>query len=491
MPDGPSRSWHDRLWEELVPRFGIDLRALAAFRIALAGLVLADLLFYRAPDLAAFYTDGGVLPARVLDAVYPVASTVSLHTLAGSLLGQSLLLAAFALAAFALLVGYRTRWAALATWMLMASMHARNPHVLNAGDTLALATLFFGLFLPLGQRWSVDAARGTRAAEARDGLVVNAATVGLLLQVVVVYATNAVFKTRSPRWMDGTAVRYIFALDDFTVGLGDLLAQLDPLLVAVNWTWFLALAASPLLVLLTGWARAAYAALLAGLHLGMHVTMMLGLFPLVSIAALLVVLPPEVWDRLEVRLREPARRLAARLHRPSPTTRRRLPARWRRRASLGVNALLGLAIVFGLAWHGVALGWLEEPQAAEQLGRAGEHQWRMFSPPSESYGWVQAPANLSSGERVDAIQLASFERTAPEDLADAYPSTLWHRYLKDLPELTEPEQEALAAYLCQRVHQAYGEPVDDVALVYVEHEVRLDAPDPVERRTVHHRVCGG
>ncbi len=45
--------------------FGADLRSLAAFRIVLAVLVLADLA-NRATDLSAHYADKGVLPRPTL-----------------------------------------------------------------------------------------------------------------------------------------------------------------------------------------------------------------------------------------------------------------------------------------------------------------------------------------------------------------------------------------------------------------------------------------
>lgn len=490
MAEDREPGWQGAIGSALARRFGIDERALAAYRIAIAGLLLVDLLAFRAPDLGAFYTDAGVLPRALLRETFPVAARLSLHTLTGSLSGQAALLAGLALAAALLLVGYRTRLAAVATWVLVASMQARNPWVVNAGDTLLLATLFFGLFLPLGRRWSIDAARRDPASREReDPRVVNAATVGVLLQIVVVYATNVAFKLRAPRWTDGTAVAHVFALDDFTVFLGDALADVGPVLVAANWAWLAALAASPLLVLLTGWPRAGYAALLAGLHLGMLATLVLGVFPLVAVAALLLVLPPEVWEPLEARVAPLAERLAARVPTADPSDRPRMPQGWRRRARRTGNLALGALIVAGLVWHGMAVGLVGRPDAVEEAGRAAEHRWSMFSPASTTYGWVAAPANLTDGGQVDALRLIPYDPAPPGDLSEAYPSTLWHRYLKDAPELGEAELAALADHLCHRVDEAYASSPRDVAVVTVEHEVRLDGPDPVERERVHRQAC--
>ncbi len=497
-PDGPSHGLH----QALARRFAIDERALAAYRIAVGALLLVDLLAYRAPDLVAFYTDAGVLPRSLLDETYPIASSLSLHTLTGSPLGQGVLLGVFCLIALALLVGYCTRPSAIAAWIMLASMQARNPQVLNAGDTLLLATLFFGLFLPLGERWSLDALSrgqtistdGSPASKAKDTLAAVAST-GLILQILVVYGTNAIFKTRSRYWMDGTAVQRIFALDDFTVRLGDVLAEFTTLLVAANWVWFAALLASPLLVVLTGSARAGYIGLLAGLHLGMLATMMLGLFPLVSVAALLVLLPACVWDQIEPPLQRLLGRLLSRLPRWGEQHASRMPLlplarRFPEAGAWMLNVALALLIVLGGLWHTMALGYIDKPEQIEASGgRAAEHQWRMFSPPSSSYGWTAAPVELASGEQVDALHGGPFSWEPPPDLADAYPSTLWHRFLKDAPQLSDPQLEVLAGYLCERVAEEGLEPPVRIEIVYVEHRIRLEKPDPVEHRALHEQAC--
>src|SRR5438046_2966622 len=51
--------------EKVVEAFSTDLRSLAAFRMVVAVLVLADLAD-RATDLYAHYTDAGILPRSVL-----------------------------------------------------------------------------------------------------------------------------------------------------------------------------------------------------------------------------------------------------------------------------------------------------------------------------------------------------------------------------------------------------------------------------------------
>jgi apolipoprotein N-acyltransferase len=189
-----------RLSAALEPRFGIDMRSLAAFRVAL-GLVLVLDLLGRARNLELFYTDAGAFPVAVLREQYPALSRLSVHALSGGIGLQALLFASAIGFALALIVGYRTRIATLASLYLLLSLHIRNPHVLMGGDALLQHLLFWSLFLPLGARWSVDARRRDASHERAFGV----ASAALLVQVCLVYGVNAVLKLRTDAWLAGFA----------------------------------------------------------------------------------------------------------------------------------------------------------------------------------------------------------------------------------------------------------------------------------------------
>ena len=136
--------------------FGIDTRSLAVFRIGLALTILLDLVL-RAQDLGAHYTDAGVLPRALLAAEVgsripwaPVLLNLNPHFLFGGLIGQALVFVAAGATAVLLLVGWRTWWVTVASWILLASLHGRNPGVLNTGDVVLRMLLFWSMFLPLG-----------------------------------------------------------------------------------------------------------------------------------------------------------------------------------------------------------------------------------------------------------------------------------------------------------------------------------------------------
>ncbi|MFW5964092.1 MAG: HTTM domain-containing protein [Natronomonas sp.] len=457
-------------------RLGIDARGLAAFRIALGCLLVLDLLV-RADDLQAFYTDSGVLPRTTNAVLYPALSRLSLHGLSGESWVQAVLFVVAGVFAVSLAVGYRTRFAATVSWVLLASLQLRNYLILNGGDTVLLVALFVGLFLPLGERWSLDAV--AREGRAPQRFVVGFGTAALLSQVVSIYTTNAIFKLRGSLWMEGTAVRYVFALDRFTVRLGDFFAGIEPLLVAVNWAWFGLLVVAPLLVILVGRARTALTAAFLAAHVGMFLTMELGLFPHVMVACLLVFLPPSAWDRIERRLSGVVRRLEGWLttagSHPRVPVGPPLPVAVRRVGRSVAPAATATILVVGLLWQAAAVGYLSVP--SDSPVNPEDHSWKLFAPdPPTTDGWFVVQATLESGETVDAYPHADTGLDRPPDVAATYPDARWRKYLSEVRGGGETERRAFAAYLCWNTHG----PVDSVTVGFVREEIRLGHPNPTE-----------
>lgn len=467
-------------------RLGIDARALAAFRIAVGSLLVVDLL-YRSRNLVVFYTDGGVLPRAASAELYPTLSALSIHGLSGAAWLQWLLFAVGGTLAVLLTVGYRTRITAAGSWVLLASLQFRNYVVLNGGDTVLLVALFLALFLPLGERWSLDAVADRREGRPRSR-VAGFASAALLSQVTLIYATNAVFKLRSDAWTNGTAVRYVFAVDRFTVRFGDLLAEVPALLVAVNWTWLAMLVASPLLVVATGRARTALVAAFGTAHLGMWLTMDLGLFPHAMVACLLLFVPPSVWDRTERAVAPVERSLRARVgNSPFVHSGPLLPLGVRDVAARLAPAVTATVLVVGLLWQGVAVGYVAAP--AETPVDPAEHSWKLFAPhPPTADGWFVVTGGLSSGATVDLYLHANTSDGPPADSAATYPTTRWRKYL------TEVRRDPLvrryfADYLCRWGEDRYGERVETVDIEYVTESVRFEGPTPTERRRLGRYRC--
>jgi len=490
-----------RLRRTVAPRLGVDTRALAALRVGLGLLLVADLLG-RARDLRAFYTDFGVLPRAAL-ADLSAEWWFSVHALSGDLWFQAALFVVAGAAALALTLGYRTRTAAALSWVLLVSLHNRNPVVLNGGDVLLRMLLLWAVFLPLGERWAVDARRRDRPPRA---WVVSLATAGLLLQVVTMYTVNAALKLSGDLWLSGAAIEYVFSLEQFTTPLGDLLASAPALLVALDAVWLALVTTSVLLVVLRGWPRAAFAAALAGGHLSMYLTMHLGLFPFVSCVALLAVLPSRVWDAAEhtVRDRVPDRDPVAAADRLLPALPRLPPPGPTRERLFAVGA----AVVLVLALAGnvqpatverdrlpdavdPALDAADALEPAIALTRTDQY-WTMFAPePLRVDGWYVAPARLANGSTVDALHERPVRWEKPANVAATYPNARWRKYLVNLwrPGFAAHRQH-LGEHLCRRWNATHRTGVERVDLYYVEQPGRLTGPEPTERVRLRAHRCG-
>lgn len=264
------------------PRFpALDLRSLAAFRVGLGAIVLVDLAG-RVGDRATLYASGELAGLGGWP-LYGPGTSLALVTV---------LFAIHAAAAVALVLGVRPRLAAATTWFLLLCLHGRNSLVLNAGDALLRLLLLWSIFLPLGARFAFDARRAAPSAV----LVRSPATLALAVQVVSVYAFTLILKSGGAWWPRGTALYLALSNDALATGLGHALTAWPSLLRVLTYAVLVIEAVAPLLLVAPrARHRLAGAAALAGLHLGIALFMRVGLFPLVSLVAVLPFLPPELW----------------------------------------------------------------------------------------------------------------------------------------------------------------------------------------------------
>jgi hypothetical protein len=477
----------------------IDVRALAALRIALGALLLADLAL-RARDLTAFYTDRGVLTRTGYVATSDPLH-LSVHAASGEAWVQATLFVIAGILAVALLLGYRTTTVTVGSWLLLVSLQNRMPVVLNSGDVLLRVLLFWGMFLPLGARWSVDSHQG----RGTPGHVLSVAGVALLLQTVLVYLVNAAFKLGGDVWLAGNGIEYVLSLGQFTVLLGDVLAPVAGWLWPLDYLWLAMLAFSWLLLGLGGRWRGLFVALFVGMHLGMALTMQLGLFPFVSIASLLPFLPATVWDGAAARLGNTSpvgagqrglSRLSSWL--PRITVSDVPPALGRLRSAVTTVVPLVFVVLIVL-WNLQHLGLNEvvdgdvspdETEWALELTRTDQY-WNMFAPnPLSVDGWVVAPGLLENGTRVDAFQNGRLTFDRPPDVSATFPNARWRKYLSRLWRYDTVHRDYFAAYLCDRWNRNHDTRLENVTAVYMTQQTRIDgSPEPIDRVTLAETAC--
>ena len=290
-------------WTALRDRYSLDVRSLALLRIGLALVLLTDLAT-RFGDLVAHYTDAGVLPRSVLRDGILQPGYWSLHLLSGSALFQSLLFCAAAFAAILMLIGYRTRIAVIASWVLLISLHNRNPLLIFAADDVLRAVMFWAMFLPLGAAYSVDRAMNT-ATRPVPLRVFSGATLALMAQQCFIYIFSAVFKTSDVAWWpEGSAVYYSLSYDQYVTALGQALLALGPLLTAFTFVTLVLEWVGPLLIwspVRNDLCRMVAVVTFVALHAGFGLTLNLGIFPFLSIFAWLAFIPTSFWEKLSQR----------------------------------------------------------------------------------------------------------------------------------------------------------------------------------------------
>jgi hypothetical protein len=286
--------------------FGIDLRTLALFRVLLGGYLILDLIL-RARDITAHYTDFGVMPRGVL-VPYLSPGSFSVHMLNGTAAFQVALFVLAGFFALMLIAGWQTRLATFASWVLLLSLQNRNTQILSGEDNLVMLLTFWALFLPLGARYSIDAALDKTNAAVPNAYL-SVATFALLIQCMSVYFFSALLKSDAMWIPDGTAVYYALHLDYLVTPFGLWFRQFESLLPGLTYAvWGLELI-GPILIfspLLHRPLRAAIMAAFIALHIGLFLCLEIGIFPLVSIIMNLTFMPGWMWERLAKALRRDA-----------------------------------------------------------------------------------------------------------------------------------------------------------------------------------------
>ncbi|OYR56540.1 hypothetical protein DJ70_08500 [Halorubrum halodurans] len=511
----PSGGRLGRAWDRLSPvrervrkRFAVDTRSLAAVRIALALVILLDLL-HRSQDLALFYTDAGVYPVAAYEATYGQYTGVSIHALSGDLWFQAVLFVVAGAFAVAFLLGYRTRLVGFVSLLLLFSLQARNPAVLNGGDRLFRVLLAVALVTPLGERWSIDALRRGSARER----VASFGTAALLVQPVVVFTANAILKHAGQEWYAGDGLAIALHNDVMTTALGKVVVDFPTLLTLLNYGWVVLLSGSTLFLLGTvGRARMLAAFTYTSAFVGMLLTMAVGLFPLLLMTAMLPYLPDLFWDELAGRVpsawhdRVPSPEAAAAalgpLGRP-PIERRILdPDRegWYGEASdyavayaRSLLTVLGFCVlVWILVFSASSVSGQDVPEQID-YEHLDQQKWGLYAPdPTESYSWYPSRAYLANGSMANAFGGGELTFDRPPNPAAEYPN-FRHRKFMSAVNQAGPDgiiAESYADWVCERAAAVHEEPVKRVTVyrVYQLSPIDGEYEDP-GRQIVIERDC--
>jgi HTTM domain len=285
----------ERFWFEPVAT-----STFALYRIALAVVILGWTLSL-SPGLYAFFSNDGVLPEQPS---YPDDARWGLLGIFESDIALTLLFFVLLIASLAILVGFRTRLAALVAFVCLASFERRNPFVLNSGDQLVQVLAFYLVLMPAGVSLSVD--RMLKRGEAFWEFPARPIWPLRLvqIQVSILYLSAVWAKVRGSTWNDGTAVSYAFRVGDIArFPVPDFVT--DSLLI-VNLLTYGTLAVELSLGILV-WNRVLRPwVLLAGiaLHLGIDYAVRVGFFSYAVFVAYIAFLPPQTASALILSTRD-------------------------------------------------------------------------------------------------------------------------------------------------------------------------------------------
>jgi hypothetical protein len=434
--------------------FGLDARSLALFRIALGSLVAIDALD-RLRDLGALYTEAGAFPS-VLAPPGGVRAALPFHVMGQELAGLWLVVMFFAGVAMAL--GWRTRIFTLVCWALQISIQARNPWVMYGADLLIRTLLFWGIFLPLNQVWSLDRRAGRAKAPERTPLTV--ATLAYTLQIAVLYLVTGILKS-GHAWFDGTAGWYALQIDTFTGPIGVWMRNFPTILWA-STLFIIVLEYVGSFILFvpwkTTWFRMAILVPYVVFHISLEVMLQIGWFPWISVTCWLPLIPGEVWDRLGwwEETVDPRPRL------------------WPSRV---VDVFVGACLFVVLWWNLATVApnhfAVRGPIRIAAFDLRLDQNWNMYAPsPLRDDGWWRADATLADGTTLDLITGRRPVLAKPADVPGHYGSSRWNKFMRSMwSEEAKERQTAYADWRCRTWNQSdegKENPARQVTLTYVK-----------------------
>jgi hypothetical protein len=374
--------------------------------------------------------------------------------------------------ALAVAIGFRTRLASIGLFVLFLSQCQRNVLLCNTNDWVLVAFLFWGMFLPLGSAFSLDALASRRAQAERPAaprvvdLIFGANSVAFSAQVVMMLCFAGLQKVlNGPAWRSGEALGVTLTLDlavsDFGYWLGDLLPPL--VLRLLTYSALAAELVAPWVLVLPVSARVRTLGIaFIALHmLGFATALHVWILPWFVIATLAAHLPSSLWEQLGGRM----------------SSLRSALQRSRRHAPLAAfsSLLVAVALTHAFALNLFRLGaryagptWLDVP-SGYLLAPQG---WQMFRDADRSWrsSWVVVagtePARASPSLRLPDGGQLDF---GPESsAAKIHGDVRWGTFWSHVDHIGNHHPEILERYLAREC-RAWQEliPLDTIGIVAV------------------------
>jgi hypothetical protein len=283
--------------------------------------------------------------------------------------------------------------------------------------------LFWGLFLPWNAYYSLDSKNGTIPIKQH-----TLANIGYLCLIASVYFFTVCLKTSAEWRSEGSAIYYALSLEQIRLPLGDLLYQFPLLMKLLTWFVFYLELAIPVLILWPskkGNLRLIAFALLLMLHIGIGLTLYVGLFFIINIITSIGLLPSSVMDKLETKLKLTKNKFSGRIKKPTSL---------RYITNSICIIVIGISIIINLS----AVKWFNYELRQEVWYPVNvfrlDQFWGMFSPSIlKKDGWFVYHGVDSVGRQHDLYRDNNFvDYTKPEHVVKMYKSDRWRKLAENM-----------------------------------------------------------
>jgi hypothetical protein len=438
------------------------------------------------------YTDGGMFSRAEICRRVTSYWNWSFHFGGGSAGYQAGLFAIAGLLGVALVAGFQTRWVVIGSWLMLISVQHRVPPVLSGADILLRMLLFWGMFLPLGRTWGVDAWMERKAGrlKVQSQPVLSIASAAILLQMGMMYLFSALFKTNT-EWLTGGVIESSLAHDFYSKPLGTWLLQYPGLLKVMTYGVFALEWIGPLLLfipLVGGKIRIGAVFALAAMHIGIALTLQVDLFSPVTIAGLILFLPPSFWDRMCGT-------------RPIETAQKAERMILGRRSSIGLAAegvcALALAYVVMVNVRSLpafsAKGSAPSPSFLRTACGLGQ-KWNMFDEAPSKDGWYVAVATLNDGRQVDLLRDGlPVDWRRPSNPPSVYPNHRWRKLFREMAFEDafgyQFFRQPVASFLVREWNRRHSE-TEQIARFELVYNMEQSVPEnPASRSMIRERIA--
>lgn len=476
-----------KLIDYLKQIFTVDLRALALLRIGMASLILLDLSI-RFTDIKAHYSDEGVLPLNVMLQHNWSPWNLSIHNISVMWQVQAVLFLVAAFFGACLLIGWKTRLVSIVSWFLLMSLHYHNPLILQGGDDLLRMMLFWGIFLPWGDRYSMDQNKKDKTKQITTAYF-GMASIGYVVQIFCVYFFSALLKN-SPEWKsEGTAIYYALSLDQMVLPMGKLIYPYPELLKWLTFSVYYMELLIPFFLFLPGWNslfRKIAIVVLVLFHIGIAATLFVGLFFLIGIVSMSGLFPGGWMDRIEEKVSKGKNGAVRFMHIPYnhifintwSKIKSRLPCFFK----IGKESALVLVLIFIISWN-LKLSTVLSFNIPEQVRGMGRmlglvQNWGMFAPSVfKDDGWYILEGTTYKNEIIDISQKGlPVNYTKPDRVVSNIKNDRWRKFSENYLFVSN---SYMRSYFCNFALKEWNachpeQPINDLKIIYMKEVTQPD-----------------